>query len=167
MTIYKRGDSECYSYDFWLDGRRYSGNTQTDDYEDARAIESTIKAEIVTISPLCRSVLKRARRTLPKKMPAAAGYVYFIKSSHFVKIGYSNEPSERIKKIFTSTPLDCELLFCVKGTLRLERQLHSEFAACHHQREWFFYCGKLKAFLTEFEAAQRHSLPQELPQDTL
>lgn len=163
MTIYKRGDSEHFSYDFWLEGRRYSGNTQTDDYDDALAIERTIKAEIVTISPLCRSVLKRARRRLPPKLSASAGYVYFIKSSYFVKIGYSNDPNERIKKIFTSTPFDCELLFCIRGTLQLERQLHSEFAACHYQKEWFFHCGKLKAFLSEFEAEQRQSVPQELP----
>ena len=153
MSVYKRGDSNLYSYDFRLDGERYSGFTGTDDLDEALAIERSVKDGLLGRSAFCRRIIRSARRSLPTRETSRRGYVYMMKAGYFVKIGHSLEPTERWKAISTATPHDCELLFCMPGSLAFERQLHAEFAACHYNKEWFFNCGKLKGFIQDFEKA--------------
>lgn len=163
MTVYRRNGSDVLSYDFYIDGVRYSGSTGSTERDEALQIERTIKAGILTTSPFCRSVLRRAKRTLPKRDGPEQGYVYFLRSRYFIKIGYSNDPEYRIKTISTATPDDCELLFFVKGSLELERKLHEEFSACHYQKEWFFLCGKLRSFVDQFSQSVEHQVPHDPP----
>lgn len=151
MTVYKRSDSNHYSYEFQLDGRRYSGPTGTSDIEEAKEFEKQVRDDVSGMSILCRSVLRKASRKRLSIRNVKYGYVYMIKSGYFIKIGHSNDPSSRIRSISTATPDDCEMLFCIPGAVELERRLHQEFASCHYKKEWFFLCGKLKAFVTEFQ----------------
>ncbi len=161
MSLYKRSDSDFYSYDFQLDGRRYSGSTGTDDLQQAQRFEQTMRNDANGVSILCRSVIRRAARKLPTTIRSNSGYVYMIRSGYFIKIGHSNDPASRLKSISTATPDDCEVLFCIPGDVKLERRLHTEFAACHYKKEWFFLCGKLKQFVDEFEVADAKS-PTEI-----
>ncbi len=45
MSIYKRADSETYSYDFQVGGHRFSGNSQARNRKDAEAAERDLKAK--------------------------------------------------------------------------------------------------------------------------
>jgi hypothetical protein len=169
MSVYKRGDGEFYTYDFRMDGVRYSGFTGTADVEEARLFEKTIRDEVLAMSSFCRTILRKARRQFPTGAAARRGYVYVIRSGYFIKIGHSQDPAERFRSINTSTPDGCELLFFLPGEMKLERELHSEFAACHYKKEWFFLCGKLKRFIAEFERKNESvtqtatGLPPETP----
>lgn len=165
MTVYKRTGSDVYAYDFQLDGRRYSGATGATDLEAARAFEQQMMADARGLSTLCRSVLRKAavKSGMPRR--GKRGGVYMIRSGYFVKIGHSLDPEERIRGIRTSSPNDCDLLFCIPGEVALERSLHREFVACHHQREWFFYCGKLKAFIEELMQERAQDAPPTSPDE--
>jgi len=166
VSVYKRDGSEFYSYDFRIDGKRYSGFTGTADLEDALQIERAARDDVMSLSTFCRMILRKATRRMPSNARLAKGYVYVLRSGYFIKIGYSTDPAERMKTLLTASPSECELLVCLPGNLKLERQLHAEFAPCHYQREWFFLCGKLKQFIADFEASvqsRRQEVPPEVP----
>jgi hypothetical protein len=65
------------------------------------------------------------------------GYVYFIKSGDFIKIGFSLNPAYRLCGIQTSNPLECEPLGVVQGSEKAERKIHFLFGHAHHRGEWF------------------------------
>jgi integrase len=46
VSVYKRPNSETYSYDFQLRGRRFSGNTEARSKKDASAVERQLKAKV-------------------------------------------------------------------------------------------------------------------------
>lgn len=161
MTVYLRETSETYFYDFWLDGRRYTGNTLTGDEESARLFEDSVREEARGISITSRAVLRKARRLSgASQRSTARGRVYMIRSGYFIKIGHSNDPIERLKSISTASPDDCELLFSIPGDIAMERALHREFKSSHYRREWFFLCGKLKEFVTELQSPS-HGVPKK------
>lgn len=60
------------------------------------------------------------------------GFVYFVRFSDRIKIGWSGNPEARLKNV----PHD-EVLAIVPGTMQDERKLHAAFA--HHRvtGEWF------------------------------
>ncbi|MCV9909386.1 GIY-YIG nuclease family protein [Brucella sp. HL-2] len=151
MSVYKRDDTHFYSYDFRMDGKRYSGSTLTVDLEEAKEFERAVKEDAQGMSITCRSVLRRAAKSSNMIRQTKYGYVYMIKSGYFVKVGHSHDPSSRFRSIRTATPDDCEILFYMPGSVKLEKRLHREFASCHYKKEWFFLCGKLKKFVQEFE----------------
>jgi len=149
MSVYIRPGSDTYSYDFRIDGLRYSGDTGTSDRAEAKSYEQMMKDNVVVKTTLCRSMLRRARRTPTFNPDRPVGHVYMIRSGYFVKIGYSADPMERMRMVAVATPDTCELVFCVRGDMKLEKRLHKEFSASHYRGEWFFLCGKLKHFLDE------------------
>lgn len=165
MSVYKRTNSNFYTYDFRLDGVRYSGQTHCADIKDALAYEDAIRREIATISGLCRSILKRAISSRKTAITSRKGFVYMLKSEYFIKIGHSIDPIERIRTLSTAMPTECEMLFCIRGGVELERSLHDEFRSCHYRNEWFFCCGKLKQFVEEFKqtASGMHDATHQIP----
>lgn len=152
MSVFKRPDCQYYSYDFRVDGHRYHGSTGTADPADAQKVEDLLRQEVLASNSFFRSIVRRARRSLPSAMQARQGYVYIIRADYFVKIGHSVDPKRRLAELSGSAPTAPELLFWFRGGQDLERKLHREFEACHHRLEWFFYCGKLKKFI---EAAEQ------------
>lgn len=60
------------------------------------------------------------------------GFVYFVRFSDRVKIGFSANPAGRLKNI----PHD-EVLAIVPGTMADERGLHAQFARYRVTGEWF------------------------------
>jgi T5orf172 domain len=154
MSVFIRADAKdgTYSYRFRIDGRTFSGSTGKTQKAEAEQVERTARESVVRTSSFCRSVIRKAHRDLPARPTASSGYVYMLRSGYFIKIGQSMEPHERLRTITTSSPMNCELLFYLRGSQQMERALHREFAACHYRGEWFFLCGKLKQFVEEFEA---------------
>lgn len=72
------------------------------------------------------------------------GYVYFIaqlNNEHKVKIGYSKNPSKRLKQLSTSSPDILLLLGYFKGTMHDEKEMHLRFSKDRVNLEWFNSCG--------------------------
>lgn len=65
------------------------------------------------------------------------GFVYFIRCGEFVKIGFSANPSNRLRYLQTATPFDFSILGVHPGTKRHEKRLHAIFSHLHHRLEWF------------------------------
>lgn len=171
MTVYMPTTDKHYRYDFQLNGKRYSGSTQTADRAEAEAIEAearaSIRATLGALSFTSRRILKRAKTSLVRKPRVSeSGYVYMLKSDYFIKIGHSHSPIDRIRKIQTATPGECKLLFVLPGSQQVERQMHAEFQACHYRGEWFFLCGALKSFVNELEkVTPERAPPRDIPPD--
>lgn len=67
------------------------------------------------------------------------GYVYLIKTNEYTKIGISIDPARRLDSIDGSSPYEVSLIHLIEtdNMQRLETELHSQFAAKHHRKEWF------------------------------
>lgn len=76
MSVYKRTESEAYSYDFQIQGHRFSGNTEARNKKDAEALEKRIKAK-------ARKDLEDAKRSGegPLLLREATGNFYAAKGS--------------------------------------------------------------------------------------
>ena len=74
------------------------------------------------------------------------GYVYFFRMGRGdgkktpVKIGYSKNPSQRIKQLRTGNP-EIKMLHTVKTFKRMEKLLHAELSDKRYNGEWFLIDG--------------------------
>lgn len=75
--------------------------------------------------------------------------VYFVACGEFVKIGMSEKPLARFRKMRTDNPFVLTLLHTMIGGFALERSLHLRFAEYRHQYEWFRHEGALKVWIEE------------------
>lgn len=55
------------------------------------------------------------------------------------KIGYSVNPSDRIKGIQTGIPFLLEVLYVIEGNYKYEKYLHKKFKEYYIRGEWFNY----------------------------
>lgn len=72
-------------------------------------------------------------------------YVYIIGNieKEFCKIGFSKNPSERIKSIQTGCPYEVKLLCYYKGDMITEKRLHEKYKDLRLHGEWFKLEGDL------------------------
>jgi len=70
--------------------------------------------------------------------------IYFIKAGNCVKIGYSKNPTARLKELQTGNSKKLKLLCTIPGDFKTEAALHEVYKANKQQGEWFSYTGKLK-----------------------
>lgn len=63
--------------------------------------------------------------------------VYFIKCQEYIKIGYSNNPNDRISQLQTSIPYKLQVVSIIMGTMHDEKKLHKLFKEHHVRGEWF------------------------------
>jgi DNA-binding XRE family transcriptional regulator/mRNA-degrading endonuclease YafQ of YafQ-DinJ toxin-antitoxin module len=75
--------------------------------------------------------------------------VYFIKSQDKIKIGYSNNPKQRISNISTSNPFDLEVLLIINGGFKKEMELHKQFQDFRSKGEWFDYNNVIENYIKE------------------
>jgi Meiotically up-regulated gene 113 len=76
-------------------------------------------------------------------------YVYLIEAGELYKIGFSNNPSSRLKGIQTHNPYKCSILYKIKDPFgTLEKDLHSKFHSLRINGEWF---KKSDLIINEFE----------------
>jgi hypothetical protein len=78
------------------------------------------------------------------KITAGLHYVYFIRElgSHYVKIGYSNDPESRLRDLQTGNPHTLELTHLIQLTdlsaaRRIEKTFHDRYARSRTQGEWY------------------------------
>lgn len=90
-----------------------------------------------------REALSKARKNagvvdmdgiLPER---GQGYVYFLVSGAYVKIGFSTKPAGRLSALATGIGSDIDAFVLIKGSRTLEKRLHQIFAAHRTQGEWF------------------------------
>jgi T5orf172 domain len=77
------------------------------------------------------------------------GYIYFVKSGEFIKIGYSRSLEARFHKLRTDVPVALELLHIEQGSVKQEKCFHRRFAAIRSRGEWFHHRPELLAFIEE------------------
>lgn len=78
-------------------------------------------------------------------------YVYFIVSNqfNFCKIGFSANPTSRLKEIQTGCPFDLSIAGIIKGSKKREKEFHEMFKEYRTHGEWFKTNGKLGYFLAD------------------
>lgn len=66
-------------------------------------------------------------------------WVYFLldEDRGFIKVGYSQDPTGRVKRLATGSGSQMKLLACIEGTRDLETQLHRQFKPYRIKGEWF------------------------------
>lgn len=77
------------------------------------------------------------------------GFVYFVRSGDYIKIGFSegDRAKDRIKALQTSNPHDFAILKVITGSRQKEAKLHAKFANAKHRGEWFKATPELLAFI--------------------
>lgn len=75
--------------------------------------------------------------------------VYFIEAVGLglVKIGYTADLTERLRKLAPGCPAPLRLLGTVPGGLEIERHYHERLAACRTRGEWFRLSPALEAVI--------------------
>ncbi len=78
------------------------------------------------------------------------GTVYFVECGPYTKIGFTAlSIQERMTSLAGSNPYPLTVYATIPGPTRLERYLHSEFAAWRHRFEWFKFDGKARTKANE------------------
>jgi hypothetical protein len=75
--------------------------------------------------------------------------IYFIECSGRIKIGFSENPTARFRKINVEAPFHCELLGVVDGDRKTEAKLHSQWAYLRCHGEWFAASKELRVWIQE------------------
>lgn len=74
--------------------------------------------------------------------------IYFIRlGNKFIKIGYSVNPSERLKELQTGSPVKLHLQATLEGSFQTEKGLHDLFKHLRTKGEWFRYTDEIKYFI--------------------
>ena len=75
------------------------------------------------------------------------GFVYFIEATGtpFVKIGYTSDIKDRLKKLQTASPYELRALVCMRADLVEEQRLHERFKSVRVRGEWFERCPEIEA----------------------
>lgn len=81
--------------------------------------------------------------------------IYFLKANNRIKIGYANDPSQRIPSIQTSSPFDLEVLLIIDGNYDTERELHQKFETFRKSGEWYEYSEPIKSFISKNSSEDR------------
>lgn len=75
------------------------------------------------------------------------GHVYFIKRRSLVKIGFSVNPTSRIKTLELQAGQKVKIIGIFPGTVEDEHALHAKFKQHRVMGEWFLNEGELQAFM--------------------
>lgn len=113
------------------DGRWYS-------LDEASSFALTRKDEIDKARKIGLHVVRRkgtGRRTRAK------GFVYFIWSDNWIKIGYSLDPFRRVQDLVVGMPTGIRSLGAVPGTSKDEQRLHHALRSYRRHGEWFAAVG--------------------------
>lgn len=75
------------------------------------------------------------------------GFVYFVKSSGQIKIGFSKDAIKRVIALRTGSAEAIELLGTIPATLQIERFIHWQFRSFRIHGEWFRADPELVSFI--------------------
>ncbi len=81
--------------------------------------------------------------------PPKRDCVYFVQARHLglIKIGFSGNPQKRLNSLKTGSPDELNILKVIKGSPRLEAELHRRFASDRVRGEWFKPSAALLSFI--------------------
>lgn len=79
----------------------------------------------------------------PRAFEKGAGYVYFLVSGAYVKIGFTTKPAGRLSTLSTGLGTGVQAFVLVPGSRAMEARLHREFAGDRVRAEWFKATTKL------------------------
>lgn len=79
----------------------------------------------------------------PRTFEKGAGYVYFLVSGAYVKIGFTTKPAGRLSALSTGLGAGVQAFVLVPGSRSMESDLHREFAGDRVRAEWFKATTKL------------------------
>ncbi|SRR6266705_918512 len=102
----------------------------------------------------------RIREKKGKKLPSANlktridGFIYYAQSGNQIKIGYSNNPLNRIAEMKVASP-DIKLLAVEKTGQDVEGERHRRFKAIHIAGEWFKADKELMDFILSLPVFDR------------
>ena len=86
------------------------------------------------------------------------GYIYFVESAGFVKIGFTFHIPTRFHELQIAAPEKLRLLRYDIGTREIESSYHSRFAALRSSGEWFRIEGELSEFLSQRDKSKTEFL---------
>lgn len=73
--------------------------------------------------------------------------IYFVLCNQYVKIGTTDNMTNRIQSLQSSSPYKLEVLKIMDAPDEYEKQLHKEFAHLHIRGEWFLYEQPIQNFI--------------------
>ncbi|MEY9198735.1 hypothetical protein ABIA16_003851 [Sinorhizobium fredii] len=123
-------------------------------YEDRDLIGAIIRAAVKAYVPKPPPAKRRVRGA------DQAGFVYFIKSGNYIKIGKAKDVRSRMSGIQTGAPERLECLGIIAGGLRKERELHKLFAEHRANGEWFNDCREIREFIKDKCAPMNDNQPK-------
>src|SRR6478609_1004056 len=128
MGLFLRGDT--WHFQVQIHGIRYRKSTKTTNKKEAWRKLCRFTAD--TLGPEKRIAPRSLRR---ESVP----YVYLFKAGDFYKIGFSGDPSKRLKDIQSSCPLPVEIIrtWIHGDAANIEMDLHALFASKRLEGEWF------------------------------
>lgn len=65
------------------------------------------------------------------------GFIYFVRSDDYIKIGYTQNWTRRQRELARNAPTGIDLLFLMGGSKIEEAHLHSQFHEHRQNGEWF------------------------------
>lgn len=81
------------------------------------------------------------------------GSVYFIEAvgTHRIKIGFSANPSQRLRSLQTGSPYKLRILATIQANEHTEKEIHEQFDEYRLDGEWFHACKGLRTFISSLE----------------
>lgn len=75
--------------------------------------------------------------------------IYFLKLEQFVKIGFTNNPHNRITTLQSGLPEKVELIYLMDGGRKEEKELHLKFSGNRREGEWFILVDEILDYIEE------------------
>lgn len=83
------------------------------------------------------------------------GYVYIIRCSGRIKIGFTSKPEHRMRVLRTACPYPIEPIAVFAGTRDMELFLHRALESMRRHGEWFEDDGNVKLLVEAIEAVDK------------
>lgn len=96
--------------------------------------------------------VERVKQIFYDKEDRPSGFIYFIRCSGLIKIGFSTNPRKRFHNLKSMLPFDAKLLGYHAGSEETERKLHQLFWHLKRRGEWFEATPGLQMVIRRFLA---------------
>lgn len=84
-------------------------------------------------------------------------YLIVCDTTKTCKIGYSVNPTNRLKQIQGCNPYNLHLKYMVSGEMYEERMLHKKFRAFSVNREWYLYNSEIEGYFATQKRKKKRS----------
>ena len=87
------------------------------------------------------------------------GFIYFIQNeSGNIKIGWAIDPLARLKILQTGSSDILNLIGCIRGTIKDEKNYHKIFKSYKFHNEWFFSDNNLLKYIEERNCRKEYGI---------